>query len=235
MLTTTRREIINDYDISQNKQLRNFAPEYNYTCEQETVKDYQDARQENNYSRHYMSKSELAQRLYGEDYRDGYESVENNAENYSNPDLMPSMQTMQATQNAYYRPMVSREERNATTTKQKLSTRSKILIASYAAVLLALVLIITLTTVSIASLFADVNALEIKLNSEIESVAVLDDSIAQAETPEVIAQKASQMGMKNVSANQKFDLPATKVAQNANVNSNGFDNLCDVVSSIFGG
>ena len=90
MLTTTRREIINDYDISQNKQLRNFAPEYNYTCEQETVKDYQDARQENNYSRHYMSKSELAQRLYGEDYRDGYESVENNAENYSNPDLMPS-------------------------------------------------------------------------------------------------------------------------------------------------
>ena len=135
MLTTTRREIINDYDISQNKQLRNFAPEYNYTCEQETVKDYQDARQENNYSRHYMSKSELAQRLYGEDYRDGYESVENNAENYSNPDLMPSMQTMQATQNAYYRPMVSREERNATT-KQKLSTRSKILIASYAAVLL---------------------------------------------------------------------------------------------------
>lgn len=234
MLTTTRREIINDYDISQNRQLRNFAPEYNYTREQEPTRDFQ-AEKPQNYSRHYMSRSEMAQRLYGEDYRDGYESVENNAENYSNPDLMPSMQTMQATQSAYYRPLSRTQDKETAGAKQKLSTRSKILIASYAAVLLALALIITLTTVSIASLFADASALELKLNSEMETVAMLDESIAQAEDPAIIAEKASQMGMTNQSVSQKFDLPTTKVAQNSGVNTNGFDNLCDAVSSIFGG
>ena len=90
MLTTTRREIINDYEVSQDRQVRSFA---DYTYEEMTENRFED-KMEAGPIESYMSRSEIAQRLYGREYNEFYEE-DHNDENYSDPDLMPSMATMQ--------------------------------------------------------------------------------------------------------------------------------------------
>lgn len=163
MLTTTRREIVNDYEVSQERQVRNFA---DYAYEEATESRFEN-RMEARPVEDYMSKSEIAQRLYGHEYNEFYEE-DHNDENYSDPDLMPSMKTMQIT-----RRVTPQQVQTKSVTKQSYTTRSKILIASYAAVLLALALIFTLTLVSIGSLFATTSEVEVKANVQYKS-AVTD-------------------------------------------------------------
>lgn len=195
MLTTTRREIINDYDISQNRQTRNFAPA-------DTMREPANGNYVSNesYARpadEYISRSQVARKLYGQDFdADEYEAP--CAEDYAAPDLMPSLETMQAARFANHQPYMTERKETATVavnsstkTKMKFSTRSKILIASYAAVLLALVLIITLTTVSVASLFNSNDAVPNEPNGEFETVDALDDGIMQADVSYAAAQSGS--------------------------------------------
>ena len=144
MLTTTRREIVNDYEVSQNRQVRNFA---DYAYEEMTTNRFEN-KMEARPLENYMSRSDIAQRLYGYEYNEFY-TEEHNDENYSDPDLMPTNTTIQIARRASIQP-----SQTQTVTKQENSAKHKILIASYAAVLLALALIFTLTIVSIGSLFA---------------------------------------------------------------------------------
>ena len=164
MLTTTRREIVNDYEVSQERQVRNFA-DYAY---EEMAENRFENKMEVRPVEDYMSRSEIAQRLYGHEYNEFYEE-DHNDENYSDPDLMPSMKTMQISRRVT--PQEQMQTKSAT--KQSYTTRSKILIASYAAVLLALALIFTLTIVSIGSLFATTSEVEVKANAQYKS-AVAD-------------------------------------------------------------
>ena len=78
MLTTTRREIVNDYEVSQERQVRNFA---DYAYEEATENRFEN-RMEARPVEDYMSKSEIAQRLYGHEYNEFYEE-DHNDENYS--------------------------------------------------------------------------------------------------------------------------------------------------------
>ena len=162
MLTTTRREIVNDYEVSQDRQVRNFA---DYTFEEMTESRFEN-KMEARPLENYMSRSEIAQRLYGREYNEFYEE-EHNDENYSDPDLMPTNTTMQITRRASVQPTQSQTQ---SATKQSYTAKSKILIASYAAVLLALALIFTLTIVSIGSLFATTSEVEVKVQQQYASV-----------------------------------------------------------------
>jgi len=148
MLTTTRREIVNDYEISQNRQLRSFASDFDYDTQ--AIENHFEDKMEVRPVETYMSRDEIAQKLYGNNYSEQY-VVDHNDENYSDPDLMPSITTMQITRSAYYQQSEQSETKSAS--KQGNSARSKILFASYAAVFLAFALIITLTIVSLSSLF----------------------------------------------------------------------------------
>ena len=69
MLTTTRREIVNDYEVSQDRQVRNFA---DYTFEEMTESRFEN-KMEARPLENYMSRSEIAQRLYGREYNEFYE------------------------------------------------------------------------------------------------------------------------------------------------------------------
>ena len=162
MLTTTRREIVNDYEVSQDRQVRNFA---DYAYEEMTENRFEN-KMEARPLENYMSRSDIAQRLYGYEYNEFY-TEEHNDENYSDPDLMPSMTTMQITRRANIQPA---QTQTKSASKQSYTTKSKILIASYAAVLLALALIFTLTIVSIGSLFAKTPQPEVVVEKQYESV-----------------------------------------------------------------
>ena len=232
MLTTTRREIVNDYDVSQNRRLGSFSSDF---AGEETTGRFQDDRYDGyKPAENYLSRNEIAQKLYGQNYTEEIGREQSDANDYSDPDLMPSRETMQITRSAsYYRPQMT-ETKSAV--RSKYTTRSKILIASYAAVLLALALIITLTTVSIASLFSDVNRLEVQLNNEIETVAMLDESIAEAGSAEVIIDKAASMGMTTAGSAGSFEIPSTKPASSGiTAGGNWFDGFSDWVSDVFGG
>ena len=170
MLTTTRREIVNDYEVLQDRQVRNFA---DYTYEEMTESRFEN-RMEARPLENYMSRSEIAQRLYGCEYNEFYEE-DHNDENYSDPDLMPSMKTQQIARRANIQPA---QTQTKSVTKQSYTTKSKILIASYAAVLLALALIFTLTVVSIGSLFAKTPEVEVKSQTQYESVQTQPASYA---------------------------------------------------------
>jgi len=163
MLTTTRREIVNDYEVSQERPVRNFV-DYAY---EEVAENRFENKMETRPVENYMSRSEIAQRLYGHEYNEFYEE-DHNDENYSDPDLMPSMKTMQIT-----RRVEPQQVQTKVATRQSYTAKSKILIASYAAVLLALALIFTLTIVSIGSLFATTSEVEVKANAQYKS-AVAD-------------------------------------------------------------
>ena len=162
MLTTTRREIINDYEVSQDRQVRSFA---DYTYEEMTENRFEN-KMEASPIETYMSRSEIAQRLYGREYNEFYEE-DHNDENYSDPDLMPSMATMQITRRASIQPAQSQTK---SASKQNVNAKSRILVASYAAVFLALALIFTLTVVSIGSLFATPSQAEVKSQQQFKSV-----------------------------------------------------------------
>ena len=153
-------------------------------------------------------------------------------EDFSDPDLMPSVTTMQITRSPYYQQPAKAQQKEVT--KQRYTARSKILIASYAAVVLALALIITLTTISVASLFSQVSALEATLNTEKAVVATLDEDIEAAGSADAVIEKAQEMGMTAGVISGSVALPETKAPVEANVSTNWFDSLCDTLSKLFG-
>ena len=229
MLTTTRREIINDYDITQNRQLRNFSE-----GQMATTTNFRDrfSSQSDVSSETYLSRSELAQKLCGPSYNEEYDIMDNANEDFTDPDLMPSVTTMQITRSPYYQQPAKAQQKEVT--KQRYTARSKILIASYAAVVLALALIITLTTISVASLFSQVSALEATLNTEKAVVATLDEDIEAAGSADAVIEKAQEMGMTAGVISGSVALPETKAPVEANVSTNWFDSLCDTLSKLFG-
>ena len=80
---------------------------------------------------------------------------------------MPSMTTMQITRRANIQPA---QTQTKSVSKQNENAKSRILVASYAAVFLALALIFTLTVVSIGSLFAAPSQTEVKAQQQFKSV-----------------------------------------------------------------
>ena len=112
-------------------------------------------------------------------------------------------------------------------TKSRLSTRTKVAIASYAVVILALVLAVTLCGVSVAGSFG----------SETSSVvADLSNQVA-TEDYAALSERASELGYIDASRSntQTYTEIETRPAQNFNVESNWFDALCDWLSGAFGG
>lgn len=147
----------------------------------------------------------------------------------SSPDLMPSSQTLNMTYNREY---TAEKTRIAT----KMSTRSKVMIASYAVVVLALILAVTLCSVSVGSSFGSALTLNQEYVGLSETVAQLADSI-QKEDYEALDKRAAELGYVDVSnANQMvYTELETRPAQNFQVESNWFDSLCDWLCNVFGG
>lgn len=151
-------------------------------------------------------------------------------ENVSNKsDTKPSEQTLRM---SYERDYTA----GRTVSKSRVSTKTKVAIASYAVVVLALVLAVTLCGVSVADSFAGTS----KLYAEyVEESAVLDELVQQAATEDyaALAERAAQLGYIDASKSntQTYTEIETRPAQNFNVESNWFDALCDWLCGAFGG
>ena len=156
--------------------------------------------------------------------------VEQEVATTSSPDLMPSNQTINM---SYQRDYAAN---NATRAASKLSTQQKILIASYAIVVLALIIGISICAVSVSGAFGSALALDGEYADVAAQVADLNSQI-EAVDYDALMQSATDLGYTEADkANTKrYTEVETRPAQNFDVPSNWFDSLCDWLCNAFGG
>lgn len=143
-------------------------------------------------------------------------------------DVMPSSQTL----NMSY----SRNYSEQTRVASKLSTKSKVLIASYAIVVLALIIGVTLCSVSVGGSFVAATTLNAEYAEVANRVAELTEQV-NAEDYAALVERAAKLGYIDASTSntQTYTEIETRPAQNFNVQTNWFDSLCDWLSGAFGG
>ncbi len=143
-------------------------------------------------------------------------------------DVMPSSQTL----NMSY----SRNYSEQTKTASRLDTKTKVMIASYAIVVLALIIGVTLCSVSVSGSFVAASALNAEYTEVATKVAELTNQI-NSEDYALLVEKATNLGYIDASKSntQTYTEIETRPAQNFNVQTNWFDSLCDWLSGVFGG
>ena len=147
----------------------------------------------------------------------------------SSPDLMPSSQTLQMSYQREYAAVKTR-------TASKLNTKEKIVIASYAIVVLALIIAVTVCGVYVGSSFGSTITLNVDYASASAAVEELTEQVQQDRFEE-LAKRAAELGYIDASRSSTMTYTEleTRPAQNFKVESNWFDALCDWFSNVFGG
>ena len=147
----------------------------------------------------------------------------------SSPDLMPSSQTI----NMSYQREYSASRARAIS---RLTTKQKVMIASYAIVVLALIIGITLCSVYVNGAFGSAVSLDSEYVDVSAQLADLNEQVA-TEDYDALMQRASELGYTDANnANTKrYTEVETRPAQNFEVPSNWFDSLCDWLCNAFGG
>ncbi len=146
-------------------------------------------------------------------------------------DLKPSQTTLTM---SYKRDYVQANPKTAS--QSKLSTKSKVAIASYVAVVLVLVLAVALCSATInGSFVAVVNGKE-AYNQISDEVANLQEQV-NTENYDELYQKALEMGFVEADSTNSYQYNQleTRPAQNFDVQTNWFDKVCDWLSGVFGG
>ena len=151
-------------------------------------------------------------------------------EDVTSADLRPSEQTLKMSYQREY--AATRSAKTAT----RLNTKTKIAIASYAVVVLALIIAVTLCSVYVTGAFGAAAT----LNTEyVEASAVLEGLVAQTQEEDFaqLAERAAQLGYIDAANSNTMEYTEleTRPAQNFQVKSNWFDSLCDWLCGIFGG
>lgn len=128
--------------------------------------------------------------------------------------------------------------KNTTQEKLMFSTKAKIVVSAYVAVVLLLVMSIALTIGAMNVLGTEIAALNADLGAKIAVVTALEEAVAALEDDIRIGDIASgELGLNkpNDSNTMYYSTPKTRAAQNYNVNRNWFDKLCDWLGGIVGG
>lgn len=143
-------------------------------------------------------------------------------------DVMPSTQTL----NMSYARNYSEQTRVAS----KINVKTKVMIASYAIIVLGLIIAVTLCGVSVSGSFAVTTSLNAEYSDVATRVAQLTEQI-QTEDYASMAEKATQLGYIDASESnsQTYTEIETRPAQNFDIQTNWFDSLCDWLSGAFGG
>ena len=144
-------------------------------------------------------------------------------------DIQPTTQTMTMSYNRNYS-----EEK--VVGKSRLTTKSKVLIASYAIVVLALVIAVTLCSVSVGSTFGAATQLSIDYSQATAQLVQLTEEV-QTEDYQALIERATELGYIDASSSNTLEYTEleTRPAQNFEVQTNWFDSLCDWLSNVFGG
>ena len=148
----------------------------------------------------------------------------------TSPDLMPSTQTLNMSYQREY--TTSAKTRSAS----KLTTKEKIAIASYATVVLALIIAVTVCSVLATNAFGSAVVLNADYTEAADVVEELTAELQQDRFEE-LDRRAGELGYIDASRSNTMTYTEleTRPAQNFEVESNWFDSLCDWLCGVFGG
>ena len=148
----------------------------------------------------------------------------------SSPDVMPSAQTLNM---SYQREYTTSAK---TRSSSKLTTKEKVAIASYAAVVLALIIAVTVCSVLATNAFNSAVVLNANYSEEAVVVEELTAELQQDRFEE-LDRRAGELGYIDASRSNTMTYTEleTRPAQNFEVKSNWFDALCDWFCGVFGG
>lgn len=182
------------------------------------------------------SEREIAVKLFGSDVAvEEYNIEESDTENYTNPDLMPTGVTMESRSGKVKlssQPTVVENAQKAYVNIRGLTQKGKVAVVAYAALVLALVLLITLTAVAVNASVASIATLQTEINKTIEDINAMYVDVE--ENADLYAQELGLVPAEN--ATTAYYTPvSTREEITYNVSENWFDDLCEWVSSIFGG
>ena len=146
-------------------------------------------------------------------------------------DVKPSQSTLTMTYKRDYD-----QASHGAATHAKLNTKSKVAIASYVAVVLVLVLAVALCAASINGSFTAVLQGQDAYNQVTDEVANLQDKVNN-ENYDELYQKALEMGFVEADSTNSYQYTKleTRPAQNFEVETNWFDQVCNWLSGVFGG
>ncbi len=144
-------------------------------------------------------------------------------------DIMPSSQTMHMTFERNYT-----AEQKATQTK--FSTKQKIMVASYVAIVLSLAIAITLCGIAVNASFGSFISMDATYTELQSASASLDSQLAVDNTAELL-ERATQLGYVDASSSgtvtRTYEKIETRSAQDLSVEGNWFDTFRDWINSIF--
>ena len=155
------------------------------------------------------------------------------AENFTNPDLMPTGVTMESRSGVKVNSnAVAAREHKTYVNIHSLSQKGKVALVAYAALVLALVLVITLTSVAISASMSNIANVQAEIEKTIADINGM--YIDVEENADLYAQELGLVAAEN--ATTAYYAPVlTREEITYNISENWFDNLCEWVSSIFGG
>ena len=147
-------------------------------------------------------------------------------------DVKPSQSTLTMT----YKRDYAQTSNTHVASQAKLSTKSKVAIASYVAVVLVLVLAVALCAASINGSFTAVLQGQDAYNQVSDELAALQEQINNEDYQELM-QKAEEMGFvqADTTNSNNYTKLETRPAQNFTVETNWFDQVCNWISGVFGG
>jgi len=118
--------------------------------------------------------------------------------------------------------------------KQRVSTNAKMAVAGYVAVVLLLVLAVAFCSVAATNAFSSMVTTEETYSQTSKALTALEEQVASEDYSALLA-RASEMGFVEASGSYTYTELETRPAQNFNIQTNWFDQLCDWLSSVFGG
>ena len=145
-------------------------------------------------------------------------------------DIKPTQQTLAMSYQRNYESHAS--------AAPKFSTKVKVAAICYVAVVLLLVLGISLTSVAVSGVFAQVTQLTSDYTEVADQIAALDEALG-VEDFDALQERAAELGYIDASKGNAntayFTELETRPAQEFNVETNWFDEFCDWLCGVFGG
>ena len=120
--------------------------------------------------------------------------------------------------------------------KTAASTKTKVAIVAYIAVVLLAIIGISFCGVAVSGAFKSMAALEGEYATVSGDLAELE-ALINADNYEELAKRAEELGFidANDATSHTYELLETRPAQNFKIETNWFDQLCDWLSGVFGG
>ena len=120
--------------------------------------------------------------------------------------------------------------------KTAVSTKTKVAIVAYIAVVLLAIIGISFCGVAVSGAFKSMAALEGEYATVSGDLAELE-ALINADNYEELAKRAEELGFidANDAPSHTYELLETRPAQNFKIETNWFDQLCDWLSGVFGG